>query len=180
MFESIIIMKVGPHSGMNLEKIIQSKLIEERIHGVHYWGYSGVFCMPKQTQQFCKWAKKTYGDYPTLILLETKSAYESNEVGLVKSFSVDGINFKKFDKPVQLQGAKFSFVGTNIREIENFDLSKYLVFGGKNHLLPIKKHLKFRVNKCFAVLNEKQSLSSNCVRALAVDLHEPFAIWLKD
>ncbi len=50
----IIVMKVGPHSGMSLDEIIESKREEEKGNGVHYWGYSGVFCRPLATQEFCK------------------------------------------------------------------------------------------------------------------------------
>ena len=57
--KAIIVMKVGPHSGMSLSDIIKSKKEEEKTHGVHYWGYSGVFCQPKPSQEFCQWVKKS-------------------------------------------------------------------------------------------------------------------------
>ena len=52
--EDIIVMKVGPHNDMSLDKIIESKNKEEIGNGVHYWGYSGVFCRPNWVQNFCK------------------------------------------------------------------------------------------------------------------------------
>lgn len=124
--KNIIIMKVGPHSGMSLEDIINSKIEEEKRHGVHFWGYSGVFCQPKPTKKFCEKCNGEMGVPPTLILMSTKSAYNSN-VGMINDYSVDGISYTKFKYPVQLQGAEFSFVAKNLRKLENFNLADYEV-----------------------------------------------------
>ena len=67
--KNIIVMKVGPHSGMSLDEIVLSKHAEEQIHGMHFWGYSGVFCTPKATQEFCN---KCYAEekvFPKLVLI---------------------------------------------------------------------------------------------------------------
>lgn len=180
MNKSIIIMKVGPHSGMELSDIVQSKKEEERLHGVHFWGYSGVFCQPIATQKFCKWSLSEYGVSPTLVLLETKSPYATQDIGYINEYSIDNKIYKKFDKPVQLQGAQFSFVSRNIREIEDFSLDNFVVFGGKNDGLPLSSHLRFRVNKSFAIQGDVPADHCTKTRALIADMVEPFAIWLKD
>ena len=179
--KNIIIMKVGPHSSMSLDEIIISKREEELIHGVHYWGYSGVFCQPKPTQVFCKDCLADTGVAPVLVLLETKSPYESS-IGMIKHYSTDGINYQKFDKPVQLQGAQFSFVAKNLRLVRNFPLDLYEVVGGKNHGKGLLEHLRFRVNKSLATLTKKPELkkSNQTATVLVADLAEPFAIWLKN
>ncbi|MEG0799528.1 MAG: hypothetical protein RSG51_03850 [Bacilli bacterium] len=175
--KNIIVMKVGPHSGMNLEQIIQSKIDEEQVHGVHYWGYSGVFCQPKKVQDFCK-KSELKDNGVKLILIETKSSYDSN-IGFITDYSNDGANYIKFDKPVQLQGAQFSFVAKNIKESTDFVLDNYSVVGGKNDGKPLSEHLKFRVNKSFATINQNK-IQSNAIRVLEADLVYPYAIWLKE
>lgn len=180
--KTIIVMKVGPHSGMSLEDIIISKKEEEKIHGCHFWGYSGVFCQPKATQQFCQWAYSVYGEYPTIVLIETKSSYKSS-IGFIRYYSVNGNDYQLFTAPVQLQGAQFSFVSRNLQEYHDFKLSDYTVVGGKNDGLLLSEHLRFRVNKSFAKLRDDLDTNNETtepINALSAILVPPFAIWLKE
>jgi len=185
MFElpkNIIVMKVGPHSNMSLNEIIKSKQDEELLHGVHYWGYSGVFCQPKPTKEFCKTCTHHTGIAPSLVLLETKSSYHSS-IGEIKSYSPNGTDYYDFKKPVQLQGAEFSFVTKNLRFVEDFPLDRYNVVAGKNDGKPLLEHLRFRINKSFATLNPDvlvYQTSRQIVTAFIADLVDPFAIWLKN
>ncbi len=174
--EDIIVMKVGPHSDMSLDEIIESKNKEEIGNGVHYWGYSGVFCRPKQVQNFCK-KSILNGNSPKLVLIETKSPYNS-DIGYINEYSDDNINYKKFKSPVQLQGAQFSFVAKGIRKYNQFRLDDFIVVGGKNDGKVLSKHLKFKVNKCFARYNCNSS--DKDINVLVVDLVEPYAVWLKE
>ena len=180
--ETIIVMKVGPHSNMNLSDIILSKKEEEKKHGVHYWGYSGVFCRPKPTQEFCNWAVEVYGKAPQLILIETKSSYDSN-IGMITEYSQNNIDYKKFLRPVQLQGAQFSFVARGLEEVKNFCLEDYVVVGGKNDGKMLTEHLKYRVNKSFAKLNKDPVVRDRKIgtklSVLTAELVYPYAIWLK-
>lgn len=181
---AIIVMKVGPHSDMPLADIVVSKKEEEKIHGVHFWGYSGVFCQPKPTKDFCEWAKKEYGEEPYLILIETKSTYKS-DIGMITQYSEDNIMFEKFVAPVQLQGAQFSFVAKEIEMVEAFDLDDYIVVGGKNDGKILSQHLRYRVNKSFAKLinktgNETDKEPSVKISVLRAKLVYPYVIWLKE
>lgn len=170
--ENIIVMKVGPHSNMSLDEIIKSKQDEEIGNGVHYWGYSGVFCRPKQVQEFCKNSVS-----PKLVLIETKSSYNS-DIGFISEYSDDNINYKKFKSPVQLQGAQFSFVAKNIRKYDQFRLDDFVVVSGKNDGKALREHLKFKVNKCFA--KYKGTSCDKEINVLVADLVEPYAVWLKE
>lgn len=181
-FKAIIVMKVGPHSGMSLEEIIESKQEEEVIHGFHYWGYSGVLCQPKPTQEFCKWAKLVYNEYPQIILIETKSKYKSN-IGFIQQYSTNGDEYYSFRAPVQLQGAQYSFVAKNLHEVKDFRLSDYVVVGGKNDGLPLNEHLRFRVNKSFGKIRTSKDVNiqeTDKLRVLTATLVPPFAVWLKE
>lgn len=171
-------MKVGPHNGMSLEEIVLSKLEEEQIHGKHFWGYSGVFCTPRATQEFCNKCYAEEKTAPHLILIETKSPYKSN-IGKIDYYSVDSEKYLKFDAPVQLQGAQFSFVAKKISLIDKFPISLYKVVGGKNDGILLLNHLRFRVNKSFATLNKVTMTETTYVRALIAELVPPYSIWLK-
>lgn len=174
-FDDVIIMKVGPHSGMNLQEIIDSKVQEEKKNGVHYWGYSGVFCKPIPTQKFCQESKRNNHN-PKIILIETKSSYNS-EIGFIDEYSEDNVTYKKFKAPAQLQGAEFSFVAKNIRKVKSFRLDDFKVVGGKNNGRLVSEHLVFRVNKCFGKYNGKGNIQEKEV--YVADLVEPYAILLK-
>lgn len=180
---NILIMKVGPHSNMSLNEIIKSKQNEEVLHGVHYWGYSGVFCQPKPTQKFCNDCLRNTGNAPSLILMETKSPYHSS-IGEIKNYSANGVDYCEFKWPVQLQGAQFSLVARNLRIFKGFNIHAYKVVGGKNDGKPLSGHLKFRVNKSFACLGSEEDTepkgTDEGADVLIADLVDPFAIWLKE
>ncbi len=174
--DDIIVMKVGPHSDMSLEEIMKSKKDEEVGNGVHFWGYSGVFCRPRKVQDFCK-NSILNGNSPKLVLIETKSSYNS-EIGYINEYSDDNENYKKFKSLVQLQGAEFSFVAKNIRKYDSFRFNDFIVVGGKNNGKVLKDHLKFKVNKCFAKYNGKSTDKE--INVFVADLVEPYAVWLKE
>ena len=174
--EDIIVMKVGPHSDMSLEEIIESKKEEEIGNGVHYWGYSGVFCRPKQVQEFCKNSVLS-NHKPILVLIETKSSYSSG-IGFINEYSEDNINYKRFKSPVQLQGAQFSFVAKNLRKYDHFKLDDFIVVGGKNSGKVLSNHLIYRVNKCFGRYSEDSDDKE--ISVWIADLVEPYAVWLKE
>ena len=179
--KAAIVMKVGPHSNMSLSEIIESKKIEEGVYGVHFWGYSGSFCQPTPAQAFCKWAKEKYGEDPSLILIETKSSYTSL-IGCISLYSIDNKSFVPFKAPVQLQGARFSFVAKDLHPTNAFCPALYSVHGGKNEGKPLLSHLRYRINKSFATLVDTPQVE-NCVDfvpALIATLVEPYAIWLKE
>lgn len=174
--DDIIVMKVGPHSDMSLEEIMKSKKDKEVGNGVHFWGYSGVFCRPRKVQDFCK-NSILNGNSPKLVLIETKSSYNS-EIGYINEYSDDNESYKKFKSPVQLQGAEFSFVAKNIRKYDSFRFNDFIVVGGKNNGKVLKDHLKFKVNKCFAKHNGKSTDKE--INVFVADLVEPYAVWLKE
>ncbi|MCT4611832.1 MAG: hypothetical protein N4A47_00515 [Clostridia bacterium] len=176
-YKNIIVMKVGPHNDMSLSEIITTKKDEETLHGVHFWGYSGVFCHPRKVQEFCK-NSINKGIVPKLILIETKSTYNS-DIGFINNYSEDGVNYEKFNGPVQLQGAQFSFVTKRLKKLNNFSISNYNVVGGKNDGKSLDTHLRFRVNKSFATIKH-ENLNDEGVEVLVAELVEPYAIWLKE
>lgn len=179
--KNIIVMKIGPHTGMGLQEIIQSKKDEEFIHGLHYWGYSGMLCQPIPTQQFCIKCVNENACPPTLVLIETKSSYKTDKIGKIREYSKDGRTFTHFTLPVQLQGAQYAFVAKNLQVYNEFSLEDYIVVGGKNDGKPLVAHLRYRVGKSFACLSKERNVGyGEHITVLIAEMVPPYAIWLKD
>lgn len=127
-------------------------------------------------QEFCK-NSILNSHHPKLVLIETKSSYKSS-IGLINEYSEDNALFKRFISPVQLQGAQFSFVAKNLRKYDKFKLDDFIVVGGKNDGKVLTKHLKFKVNKCFA--KYIGGSADKEINVLIADIVEPYAVWLKE
>lgn len=173
-----IVMKVGPHSGMSLAEIVETKHEEEAMHGVHYWGYSGTLCHPKRVVRFVQYVLSQQPTPPDLLLLETVSPY-SSPIGGIKCFSRDSNAYEEFNAPVQLQGAEYAFVCRDLCRLDHdILLDSYQVVGGKNDGERLSKHLRFRVNKAF-VRRSYGPASSHLARlAYRAELVEPYVLWL--
>lgn len=177
-------MKVGPHSGMSLSEIVQSKLEEEDRLGFHFWGYSGSLCRPDLVLDFVNFSISKNGRPPLLILLETKSKFKNN-IGKIKKFSTDQTIYTHFNQPVQLQGADFSFVAKELfSPREELDLSQFIVFNRNPTTEPIRlhKYLRYRVSKACAEFSpEGEGHISNNIRPFMIaKLEKPYVVWLKE
>lgn len=173
-----IVMKVGPHSGMTLAEILETKHEEETVHGVHYWGYSGTACHPSRVIEFIRYVRAFQSMPPVLMLLETSSKY-SSRIGKARSYSVHGGESHGLEEPIQLQGAQYAFVCVNLqrRDLE-FSLDSYSVVGGKNDGVPLGEHLRSRVSKAFVRRKYVQSTSHVVRLAYTAELVEPYVISL--
>jgi hypothetical protein len=174
-----IVMKVGPHSGMSLAQIAESKRAEEAIGGVHYWGYSGTSCHPSRVRSFVLDVLARQAAAPVLLLLETRSGYTS-PIGRIGRFSTDAGTYGAFDGPVQLQGAQYAFVCRNLRRMDcSFPADSYSVVGGTNDGALLSRHLRYRVSKAFVRRNEVVVSAQQARLAYAAELAEPYVIWLE-
>jgi len=174
-----IVMKVGPHTGMSLDDIVESKFKEEARLGVHYWGYSGTSCRPRRVLEFVAYVLLRQRTPPSLLLLETQSDYASEKIGRIGTFSTDQREYRGFGAPVQLQGAQYAFVACGLQRVDQeLRLDTYSVMGGRNDGRPLSQHLRYRVNKAFVRHgSEPASLESSRLACLA-QLAEPYVIWL--
>jgi hypothetical protein len=174
-----IVMKVGPHSGMTLSEIAESKFNEETRGGVHYWGYSGTLCYPTRVSEFIEYALTFQSTPPQLLLIETNAQY-SSPIGYIGRYSKDNIHFKTFPHPVQLQGAQYAFVCKSLRQVNmSFCLNSYSIVGGKKDGVTLDSYLRHRVNKACVKLRHVSSGSSNTKLAYIAQLVDPYVIWLK-
>lgn len=175
-----IIMKVGPHSGMSLEEILRSKQQEEQRGGCHYWGYSGTMCHPRRVIEFVSAVISETNRPPDLLLVATPSDYSSC-LGPVGEYSTDGKVFHRFSTQVQLQGAQYAFVASNIRHIDqDIDLDDFEVVGGKNDGVRLSQHLRHRVNKACVRRCDNPRPSKKVRLAYLSSLVEPYAVWLRE
>jgi len=175
-----IVMKVGPHNGMSLKEIIESKHAEEDRNGVHYWGYSGTLSHPNRVLKFITYVISLQNSPPELLLLQTNSYYNS-PIGKIKSFSRDNNTYEQFNGPVQLQGAQYSFVCRNLRRVDSeFLLDYYCVIGGKKDGEPLSKYLHHRVNKAFVRKYSGPPSPYKSRLIYSAQLVEPYVLWLKE
>lgn len=175
-----IVMKIGPHSGMSLNEIVESKYKEEAQYGVHYWGYSGTLCHPRRVLDFVSYVLSFKQGPPSLLLIETESNYTTS-IGHINCFSKDSKNYEKFDGPIQLQGAQYAFVAQNLHRIDrDFQLDRYSVISGKNDGKPLSLHLRQRVNKAFVKRTPRAKTSHISHLAYMAQLSAPYVFWLKE
>jgi hypothetical protein len=173
-----IVMKVGPHSGMSLDQIVDSKRAEEADLGVHYWGYSGTSCHPRRVLEFVRYVLSVQWTPPTLLLLETDSAYRSH-IGHARRFSRDGEAYETIASPVQLQGAQYAFVCRDLKDVNRcFPMDGYSVVGGKNDGVRLSAHLRHRVNKALVRKDTTPEGAAHARLAYQAQLVEPFVVWL--
>lgn len=173
-----IVMKVGPHTGMSLSEIINSKYSEESRNGIHYWGYSGTLCHPKRVLEFMSYVLSLQTTPPDLLLLETSSRYNS-PIGKIQRFSRDNDIYKDFNGPVQLQGAQYAFVCRNLRRMNYaFTLDSYSVVGGKSDGESLSRYLRHRVNKAFVRRNHMPASHHQSRLAYTAQFVAPYVLWL--
>jgi hypothetical protein len=178
-----LVMKVGPHSGMSLSDIAASKYSEQDLYGIHYWGYSGTLCHPLRVLRHVEQAIAEQGSGPSLLLSGTRSKYQSSR-GRMGSYSVDGHKYRELQPGVQLQGAQFALVATNLRAFDaKICMDHYLVQGGKNDSLPLSMHMRGRINKACVRLSKPSATiptSQRIIRlAYKADLVHPYVVWLR-
>ncbi len=180
-----IFMKIGPHSGMNLEDIVKSKINEESIHGVSFWGYSGNFCHPNLVHSFTNYSLQKIGKPPKLALIETSSCYFSN-IGFVNEYSSNNKDYYKLPHPIQLQNCRYSFVTKSTKKVSFlFDMNKFRVFGGSKHGIHLNEYFKYRINKVCATsespieLQVSKGAQDTIKISYISDLADPYCIWVK-
>ena len=174
-------MKVGPHSGFGLKKIIEMKKKEESIYGKFFWGYSGVFCRLFKTVKFVEKCLKNYGIVPTFVAIPTKSKYFSHNIGKITEYSIDGKQYHPLPSKVLLIGCKYALICKNLKEVDmTLDLNRYIVRSTKKTQKPLGEYVKYRVNKACAVLMDNPTLSSKHVNvSFIADLIDPFCVFLR-
>jgi hypothetical protein len=182
-FKSIIFMKVGFHSGENLEAIIKRKRQEEGNAGKIFWGYGGTLCHP--LTQVIPFVKESLNKVlkPVLFMSFTssKSKYVSR-VGEAREYSFDNKNWYPLPSGVSVKGSRYAIICKNLLRLDvSVNLNFYEVAIGKNKGKPLGEVIKSRIDKACAFLNPNHSDSPpKMVKILYIaEIVEPFAVILR-
>lgn len=184
-YEAILLMKVGPYCGYSLDEIIDIKKKEEKLYGKFYWGYSGVFCHPRTINAFVSYCLLNNLS-PKVLMVETKSSYDSEDAEKLGQYSVDGSVWNELDNKVNLVGnaAKphCAVTARNLQEIDiEINLSDYCVFRG---MIPdmnknLSEYFKYRVDKACALFNPGDRVEKIVSVKYSAELVEPFGMYIK-
>lgn len=181
-FTSIIFMKVGPHSGYNLNEIFAIKKREEKLCGKFFWGYAGTLCHPSKVNAFVRQSLNDYGGVPMLVMTTTPSKYFSR-LGMINEYSTDGNSYHPLPRGVLLTGCTFSVIGKKLEQVDfTIDLNKYDIVNTKNAGRPLGEYIRYHVNKGCAVLSpshvefiEPRNVRVSCIAQLV----PPYCVFLR-
>jgi len=184
--ENILFMKVGPHSGFELDEIIKMKKGEEEAHGKFFWGYAGTLCHPFKVVNFVKQSLK-YGKRPMMVMAYTPSKYFSSTTGRIKEYSIDRTRWIPLPEGVVLIGCKYAVIGEGLRQTQILiDLNSYAVWNGGQVTLwgnpgrLLGDYLKGQVNKARAVLLPNSSKSPRYTQiSYIAEIVEPYCVFLR-
>src|SRR5579862_2250925 len=116
---SFIFMKVGNHAGESFEDILERKRREHKIAGMTFWGYGGVACHPiNQVRPFAMEQIQKKG--AIYLLMTFVNSNDHQPVLPAKEYSIDGVNWKKIPKGIEVTGSKYALV---LDEINPTDLT---------------------------------------------------------
>lgn len=185
LFRSIVLMKVGSHSGFSLEEIIAMKRQEEEKYGKFFWGYAGTLCHPFRVVDFAAQVLSN-NDVLRMVMTFTSSKYFASTKKLGE-FSKDGIHWEPLPDGVILTGCKYALVGKNLYTCQaNIDLNSYVVWDGGpqqqwgNQGRILGDYLRGRVNKACAVISPPAKRVPYDAKAIYVtDIVEPYCVFVK-
>jgi hypothetical protein len=180
----IILMKVGPYCGLNLDEIIDIKQKEEKKLGKYFWGYSGVFCRPLVVRNL---VSKSEGKAIKILFVETESAFVPDDLERFKSYSTDLSKWNTLSKEILLLGSKkashFAITGKNLKKVNfKLDLSQYCTLKGvfPNEDQRFDKYFKYRVDKACGIYLPKKDLQKDEVKIkYESDLVEPYVVHIR-
>jgi len=182
--QDILFMKVGVHANEPLEDIIARKTKEIEDTGYALWGYGGNTCHPTmKVQPFADAASAK--QQPIYLCMESMNSKHFAEQIRADEFSVDGINFEKIPKTINVLGSRFALVIKNLHQ-EQFDLpiSRTKVAVGDCVGRAGGDYIKGRVDKaCLTIADnikypidpEEKTVSIS----LVAELCKPYAVFLK-
>lgn len=183
----IILMKVGPYCGYNLDEIIDIKNNEEKFYGHFYWGYGGVFCRPSIINNFIIQAKQQ-NCQPQVFFVKTESKYQTENPTPFTQFSADNNNWQQIPKKILLVGnhnkKHFAIVGNNLKKVNfDIDLNQYCVTAGMfpDPNLRLSKYFRYRVDKaCGIYLSTKKELPPHPIHIdYSCQLSDPYCLYIK-
>jgi hypothetical protein len=180
--ESFIYMKVGVHAKEPLQDIIARKRLEIANAGVAFWGYGGNTCHPlTAVQPFVK--DVTQHGTAVRLLMEEIDSHHYAEPVRADSYSVNGIDWVKVPKPINVRGSRYALVLESLDEVDlAISLSDTKVGIGRLTGNQGSSYVKGRVDKAclvFSPVEQKSGEAESISLKLAARLAAPYAVLLK-
>jgi hypothetical protein len=172
-------MKAGPYCGYSLQEIEDIKNNEDKLYGRFYWGYGGVFCHPKRVLPFVNLCLK-HGQKPYVYFSITPSKFNS-VIPRCHEISTDSKKWEPLLPEVILVGNQFSLVCSKLTKTDfEINLHDYSATLGDKISKSLGDHIKYRIDKSTAVLNEEKSVRSRNVKISYIcELIPPFCVYVK-
>lgn len=179
---AIVFMKVGTHSGEELEPIIARKMEEFQRTGSIFWGYGGGTMHPIQRVQPFARMMVEQGTGLTLVMQSIDSHHPDKKV-VATEYSRDGVHWEPMPKGIEVRSSRYALV---LEEIVpgglEIDLARYRVGTGPSAGKVASEYVQGRVDK--ACLERATPLAgegeSRIVKvAYAARLKTPYAVLLR-
>lgn len=183
IYDSILIMKIGPQGEENLPEIIERKNREAEIPGFAYWGYGGVNCSPLRVQNWVKELKKE-GKSVKVLFSITPSLFHGTHIPDAKELSEDNVSWYHVSQETRITVSKYALVLKNLRE-SNFalDLNAYEIAVGPSRGKILTNYLKGQSDKALAqrinhpIKNDTEIKERKI--SFTADVVEPYAVFVR-
>jgi hypothetical protein len=177
-------MKIGVHARENLDEIIARKMKEIETEGVAFWGYGGNTCHPSRVRPFAE--KQASLGQTIFLCMERMDSHHFAEPARAQEYSVNGAQWEKIPKGINVLGSRFALAIRNLRE-ETFDLplARTVVATGPCQGRRGNQYIAGRVDKAVLELDEDVAIppapEERVSRiGLVAELADPFAVYLRN
>ena len=179
---AIVFMKVGRHSGEDLEPIVARKMKEFERTGMIFWGYGGGTMHPIQRVQPFARMMIEQGSGLTLVMQPIDSHHPDRKV-VATEYSRDGAHWEPIPSGIEVRGSRYALVLGEILPGElEVDLAQYRVGAGPSAGRIASDYVQGRVDKaCLARFESPAGgAEPRIIRVTyAARLKEPYAVLLK-
>jgi len=178
--DAVLFMKIGDHAREDLATIIDRKRREIDAAGFAMWGYGGNTCHPTTVvQPFARGHSSESG--PIVLCMQRMTSKHFAEPIRAGEYSVDGINWEKVPKAINVLGSRYALCIRDLREADaKLSLSDTQVALGNSKGKSGTDYIKGRVDKaCLEVISSTHA-SSEIPIDLVAELVDPYAVLLRN
>lgn len=181
----VIFMKVGVHAKESLEDIIQRKLKEISNEGIAMWGYGGGTCHPSRAvQPFAR--EQTDLGHPIYLCMEKMVSHHYAEPERADEFSLDGVNWTKVPKGINVLGSRYALVIDSLKEEEfSLPVARTVVAAGPSIGRRGSEYISGRVDKACLQMMPNADIPVPPEEKVAhigliARLRDPYAVFLRN
>jgi hypothetical protein len=180
-FDNIVFMKFGYHAEENEYNIIRRKQLEFENAGKVFWGYGGIICHPlRQVQPFVRYFNEQ--NSKVYLVMSFTPSKPLNAGTHAEEYSVDGVNWNKLPRGINVIGSKFAIVCSKLFTIkEKINLYEYNIAIGQSEGKNASDYISYRVDKgCLLKnANSKQNKSNIKDIELYAEIVYPYAVFIR-